>query len=182
MAEASTSTPSRSSTVTSTPMRCSSEMVVVTSLRWGTLATVTRSEASSVAARIGKVAFLAPEIRISPSSAAPPVIFSLSIVEAGPPGASALAAPFVRRERADREGVDLATHAFAEAAIDHLVAPERPLTLELRAHDDGLEMGIVVAGHPRPGVGQALLDKLRDFLRCNHPQTDEALCMIPRAV
>src|SRR6056297_1574752 len=140
MAEASTSTLSRSSTVTSTPMRWSREMVVVTSLRWGTLETVTRSEASSVAARIGSVAFLAPEMRISPSSAVPPVIFSLSMLATGLPGASALAAPLVGREGADRERVYFAAHALAETAIDHLVAPERSLPLELRAHDDGLEI------------------------------------------
>ena len=35
---------------------------------------------SRVAARIGKAAFFAPEIRISPERLAPPVIISLSIV------------------------------------------------------------------------------------------------------
>src|SRR6056297_2661708 len=179
MAEASTSTLRRSSTVTSTPMRWSREMVVVTSLRCGTLLTVTRSDASSVAARMGSVAFLAPEMRISPCSGTPPVMISLSMREAGRPGGSAPAAPLVGRDGADGKRVDLVAHPFPEAGVDHLVTPERPLPLELRAHDDGLEVGIVVAGHLYPGVGQALFDELRDFLRCNHPETDESPCMMP---
>ena len=75
---ASTSMRMRSSIVTVTPMRPSSSMVVVTSCRCGTLPIVTGPSASSAPARIGSVAFLAPEIRTSPSSAMPPVICSLS--------------------------------------------------------------------------------------------------------
>ena len=54
--------------VTVTPMRPSSSMVVVTSFRCGTLPIVTGPSASSAPARIGSVAFLAPEMRTSPSS------------------------------------------------------------------------------------------------------------------
>ena len=77
--EASTSMRSPSAMVTLTPMRPSSSMVVVTSFRCGTLQMVTGSEASRPAARIGSVAFLAPEMRTSPSSGTPPVICNLSM-------------------------------------------------------------------------------------------------------
>ena len=69
----------RSSTTSSTPMRPSSSMVVVMSCRWGMLPTFTGPSASRVAASIGNAAFLAPEMRISPSRGVPPVMMSLSI-------------------------------------------------------------------------------------------------------
>ena len=77
--EQSTSMFMRSSTTSSTPMRPSSSMVVVMSCRWGMLPTLTVPSASRVAARIGSAAFLAPEMRISPSRGIPPVMMSLSI-------------------------------------------------------------------------------------------------------
>ena len=61
-----------SSMVTDTPMRPSSSIMVVTSCRCGTFDTVTGPSDSRQAARMGKVAFFAPEIRISPSSGIPP--------------------------------------------------------------------------------------------------------------
>ena len=67
-----------SSIVTLTPMRPSNSIMVVTSCRCGTLPTDTVPSASSVAARIGSAAFLAPEMRTSPSSGTPPWICSLS--------------------------------------------------------------------------------------------------------
>ncbi len=69
----------RSSTVTVTPMRASSSIMVVTSCRCGTLPMLTGPSARSDAASIGSVAFLAPETRISPSRRTPPVIWSLSM-------------------------------------------------------------------------------------------------------
>jgi hypothetical protein len=62
-------------------MLCSKVIVVVTSFRCGTFRTVTGSEASSVPASIGKAAFFAPEIAISPSRRTPPSISNLSISE-----------------------------------------------------------------------------------------------------
>jgi hypothetical protein len=58
--------------VTDTPMRPSSSIIVVTSCKCGTLPTVTGPSASRQPARIGSVAFLAPEMRISPDSGTPP--------------------------------------------------------------------------------------------------------------
>ncbi len=46
--------------------------MVVTSCKCGTFDTVTGPSASKHPANIGRVAFFAPEIRISPSSAMPP--------------------------------------------------------------------------------------------------------------
>jgi hypothetical protein len=58
-----------------TPMQPSSSMVVVMSCRCGTLVIRTGASASRVAPqRIGSAAFLAPEMRTSPSSLAPPVM------------------------------------------------------------------------------------------------------------
>jgi hypothetical protein len=74
----STSTRMRSSTVTLAPIRPSSSIMVVTSCRCGTFAIVTGLSASRAPARMGSAAFLAPEMRTSPSSGAPPRICSLS--------------------------------------------------------------------------------------------------------
>ena len=82
MVEVSTSILSFSSTTRLTPMLPSSSMVVVMSRRWGTLQMVVGPSASRVAAMMGRAAFLAPEIRISPSSTEPPVTMSLSIGDA----------------------------------------------------------------------------------------------------
>ena len=52
---------------------------VFTSLRFGTLVNVIGESARIIAASNGKAAFLAPEMRTSPSSLTPPVIKNLSI-------------------------------------------------------------------------------------------------------
>ena len=57
-------------------------MVVVMSCKWGMFPTLTGPSASRVAARIGSAAFLAPEMRISPSRGVPPVMMSLSMQDA----------------------------------------------------------------------------------------------------
>ena len=106
-----------SSMVTDTPMRPSSSIIVVTSCRCGTLETVTGPSASRHPARIGSVAFLAPEMRISPSSGMPPWICSLSTRPA-----RSLAREFLRREHLERERVDLAAHGPAEGRVDQLMA------------------------------------------------------------
>ena len=82
--EPSTSMRMRSSIVTVAPMRPSSSTVVVTSFRCGTFATTTGSSASSAPARMGSVAFFAPEMRTSPSRGTPPWICSLSMISSGP--------------------------------------------------------------------------------------------------
>jgi len=63
-----------SSMVTETPMRPNNSIIVVTSCRCGTLRMVTGPSASSAPATIGSVAFLAPEMRTSPSRGIPPFI------------------------------------------------------------------------------------------------------------
>src|SRR6516164_6700539 len=152
--EPSTSMRSRSSIVTVAPILPSSSTVVVTSRRCGTFATTTGSSASSAPARIGRVAFLAPEMRTSPSRAAPPWICSLSM--SGP-------LRFFGGERLDRQRVDLASHALAERAVDELVARQGPKRRELaRDHARG-EMGAVVRLHFDPRAGQSCADQPRDF-------------------
>ena len=79
--DASTSMRIFSSMVTDTPMRPSSSIMVVTSCRCGTFDTVTGPSARRQPAKIGKVAFLAPEMRISPSSGIPPWICNLSTIQ-----------------------------------------------------------------------------------------------------
>ena len=98
-----------SSTVTTAPMLCKSEIVVVTSFRWGTLLTVTVSAVSRVPARIGKVAFFAPDILSSPSSWLPPDMSNLSNDLSDLLGRLQLA-PFVWRVGTDRHCVYLIAH------------------------------------------------------------------------
>ncbi|MCY1183126.1 hypothetical protein D9M73_237210 [compost metagenome] len=81
---ASTSTLSFSSITGCTPMRPNSSIMVVMSCRCGRLPTVTGVSASRVAARIGRAAFFAPEMRISPSRGEPPVMISLSMAMISP--------------------------------------------------------------------------------------------------
>src|SRR2546430_10947244 len=130
----------RSSMVTVAPIRPSSSTVVVTSFRCGTFATTTGSSASSAAARIGSVAFLAPEMRTSPSRGTPPWICSLSM--------SALPGLF-GRQRLDRQGVYLATHEFPERVVHELVARQALLALELTCHHARGKMGVVLRLHAR---------------------------------
>src|ERR1700722_5069930 len=145
----------RSSMVTVTPMRLSSSMVVVTSCRCGTLPIVTGPSASSAPASIGSVAFLAPEIRTSPSSGTPPVICSLSTRQ----GALALRAarrPFLWGIGFDGERVDLAAHAGAERPIDQLMPCEQPQALELGPDQSGREVRVVIGTDFDLGARQRL--------------------------
>src|SRR5678815_5349161 len=113
-------------------MRPSSSIMVVTSCKCGTLPTDTVPSASSVAARIGRAAFFAPEMRTSPSSGTPPWICSLST-----------GARFLRGQDLHRQRMDLATHARAERAVDELMALQGALALELRSDDHRFEMSVV---------------------------------------
>src|SRR5580704_5183707 len=158
----STSMRMRSSLVTVTPMRASSSLVVLTSCKCGTLPIVTGPSASSAPARIGSVAFLAPEIRTSPSSAIPPVICSLSTL------ARLLGAarrPLPRRVGLDRERVNLCTHTLAKRPIDQLVARQRPQALELLRHQQRREVRIVIRAHVHARLRQRRLDQIRYLSR-----------------
>src|SRR5215813_3369258 len=153
--EPSTSMRMRSSMVTVAPMRPSNSTVVVTSLRCGTFATTTGSSASSAPARIGSVAFFAPEMRTSPSSGTPPWICSLSML---------VLTRLVGRQRLDRERVDLASHGCAQCAVDKLVTREAALAGEFRRHHARGEVGVVVRLHVHLCAGQAGADEARDVV------------------
>src|SRR6516162_10088 len=154
--EGSTSMRMRSSMVTVAPILPSSSTVVVTSRRCGTFATTTGSCASSAPARIGRVAFLAPEMRTSPSRATPPWICSLST--------SALPGLF-GSEGLDRQGVDLAAHALAERAVHELMAREAAQLRELARDDARAEVGAIVRFHVYLRTGQAGTDQAGNFFR-----------------
>src|SRR5215469_15038228 len=125
----------RSSMVTVAPMRPRSSTVVVTSFRCGTFATTTGSSASSAPARIGNVAFFAPEIRTSPSSATPPWICSLSTVSGS---------GLFRRQRLDRQRMDLPPDQLPQCAVDELVPCEGAQLRELARDDTHTEVSVIV--------------------------------------
>src|ERR1700756_2178848 len=127
---------------------------MVMSFRCGTFPTPTGSSASSAAARIGSVAFFAPEMRTSPSRGTPPWICNLSI---------SVPAGLVGRQRLDRQRVDLASHVRAERAVDELVTGDRALSGELARDDVRGKVGVVVGLHPHLGPGQACADEPRNF-------------------
>src|SRR5262249_23790975 len=153
--DGSTSMRSRSSIVTVAPILPSSSTVVVTSRRCGTFATTTGSCASSAPARIGSVAFLAPEMRTSPSRATPPWICSLST--------SALPGLF-GGESLDRQGVNLPPHALPERAVHELVARETAQLRELARDDTRAEVSAIVGFDLYLRTGQPGTDQARDFL------------------
>src|ERR1700761_40679 len=132
--------------VTVAPIRPSNSTVVVTSLRCGTFATVTGSSASSAPARIGRVAFLAPEIRTSPSRGTPPWICSLSMSPR---------LKFVRSQGFDRKRVDVRTHALSEGAVDELMSRQAALAGELIGDDPCGEVGVVVRFDMDLGAGES---------------------------
>src|SRR5580692_2236719 len=169
MVEASTSMRIFSSMVTETPMRPSNSIIVVTSCKCGTFETVTGPSANKQAAKIGSVAFLAPEMRISPSSAMPPWICNLSTF---------LPCIFLRCIRLQRESMNLVAHRGAEGGIHQLMPLHGPLAGKRGCDDHGLEVHIVLALHQRSGAGQAGLDYLR-YLLWIHACTSKALKFTP---
>src|SRR5271168_1505248 len=155
MVEASTSMRIFSSMVTETPMRPSNSIIVVTSCKCGTFETVTGPSANKQPAKIGSVAFLAPEMRISPSSAMPPWICNLS---------TSLPCIFIRRERLQRQSMNFVAHSLPQGGVHQLMALYGPPAGECGRDHHGLEMHIVVAFHQRMAAGQASLDKSRYLL------------------
>src|SRR5690554_2706328 len=123
MVLACTSTLIFSSIISSTPMRPSSSIMVVMSFRCGRLPIVTGSSASSVAARMGRAAFLAPEMRISPSRGLRPPIRSLStILVLCCSGLGLPLGPLARGVGFRVKGVNGAVHDVLEQyLIDHLL-------------------------------------------------------------
>src|SRR5712691_13353286 len=98
--------------------------MVLTSLRCGTLESVSCSLVSNPAHMRGSAAFFAPETRISPESGTPPWMMSLSI------------RCFFGGERAHGQRVNLHAHALPERRIDELMALHAALAAECLAHDE----------------------------------------------
>src|SRR5690349_18376269 len=125
MVRGSISTLSFSSITGSMPMRPNSSIMVVMSCRCGRLATVTGPSHSKVAARIGRAEFFAPEMRISPSRRAPPVIINLSIRISTPLGSGALG-PSRAAEKFHSDRVDAAIdNPRVQMGIDLLLTLHR---------------------------------------------------------
>src|ERR1700678_662400 len=156
MVDASTSMRIFSSMVTETPMRPSNSIMVVTSCRCGTFDTVTGPSASKHPANMGRVAFLAPEIRISPSSGMPPWICNLS---------TPLACEFFRRKHLQSQRMDLVAHRLPQGAINLLMPLHGAPPGETRRDGPSLDLPLVFALAPRPGAGQARFDDARYLLR-----------------
>src|SRR5437879_3315020 len=129
--------------------------MVLTSLRCGTLESVSCSLVSNAAHIRGSAAFFAPETRISPESGTPPWMMSLSIPR------------FLGGQRAHRQGVDLLTHALAERRIDELMALHAALAAERFAHDERFEV-LSVAHDAHRAALQPLLDVALNLLRRHH--------------
>src|SRR5687767_1513296 len=138
---------------TATPIWPSSFAIVDTSRSWGRLESASGFSVSSAAHMMGSAAFFAPEMRTSPSSGRPPVIFSLSTL-----------LPLLRRQGLHGQSVDLLTHAVAERLVDQLVALHAALARESIGHDHGLEV-LAVADHLDVLAGEAAFDALLDAVR-----------------
>src|ERR1700722_2064531 len=120
---------------------------------------VTGPSASRHPARIGRVAFFAPEMRISPSSGIPPWIWSLSTS-----GTARVARVLVRRIHLQRERVDLVAHQGSEGLVNQLMALHGAQSRELLGDHHRLEMHIVLARHRRAAPGKSPLDELGNLL------------------
>src|SRR5437773_735833 len=139
-----------------TPIWRSSFAMVRTSMSCGTLESRNGCALRSAAHMIGSAAFFAPETRTSPSSDRPPRMRSLST-----------GAPFLERERAHGERVDLLAHALTQRGIHQLVPLHAAAAGELGRDDERLEM-LAIADHLHVLTGEAGLDTLLDAFRCHH--------------
>src|SRR5713101_8856468 len=129
--------------------------MVLTSLRCGTLESVSCSLVRRLAHINGSAAFFAPETRISPESGTPPWMMSLSIRR------------FLGGECAHRQRMNLPAHALPERRIDELMALDPALAAERFAHDQRLEM-LSVAHDAHRAALQPLLDVASNLLRRHH--------------
>src|SRR3989344_2835952 len=140
MVRGSISTASFSSITGSMPMRPNSSIMVVMSCRCGRLATVTGPSHSRVAARIGRAEFFAPEMRISPSRRAPPVIINLSIRISTPVGSGALG-PGRAAEKFHSDRMDAAIgDPWVQMGIDLLLTLHRAQRRQFSANHVQLEI------------------------------------------
>src|SRR5690554_912221 len=160
MVLACTSTLIFSSIISSTPMRPSSSIMVVMSFRCGRLPMVTGSSASKVAARMGRAAFLAPEIRISPFRGGRPLIRSLStILVLFCSGVSLTLGPLARGESFRVKGVNGAVHEVLEQRlVDHLLSLDCGQALEYITHSNDQIM-VAINLHLNLATGQGFFNK-----------------------
>src|SRR5690554_4625333 len=154
-----TSTLIFSSMNSSTPMRPSSSIMVVMSFRCGRLPTVTGSSASKVAARIGNAAFLAPEMRISPSRGLRPLIRSLSTISVlFGSGVGLPFGPLARGVGFRVKGVNGAVHDVLEQyLVNHLLPFDGWQAFENLTHRDH-EVMVAINLHLHLTVGQCLFN------------------------
>jgi len=129
--------------------------MVLTSLRCGTLESVSGSLVSNPAHMSGSAAFFAPETRTSPESGTPPWMMSLSIRR------------FLGGERAHRQRMNLPAQALPERRIDELMALDPALAAERFAHDERLEM-LSVARNAHFAALQPFFDVALNLLGRHH--------------
>src|SRR5690606_32246381 len=108
-------------------MRSRRRSMVRMSLSAGTFSRCTGSAVSRAAHRMGRAAFLAPEMAISPCRGCPPVIWSLSI---------RIRFVFVRGQGAHGQCVDFLFHAVSQGGVDTLMAGDTALAFEFGADDE----------------------------------------------
>src|SRR6266705_841309 len=133
----------------------SGRSMVLTSLRCGTLESVSCSLVSNPAHMSGSAAFFAPETRISPESGTPPWMMSLSIRR------------FFGGEGAHRQRMNLPAHALPERRIDELMALHAVRAAKCFAHDARLEV-LSVAHDAHLAAPQPFLDVALNLLGRHH--------------
>src|SRR5574343_172241 len=159
--------PSTPSMVTPTPISPNRRSMVEISLRCGTLVKCTGSAVSREAHRMGRAAFLAPDMATSPERALPPSINNLST----------LGAPFFRGQGFEGKGVQFPSRQFFLQGLIHaLLALHTILADEFAAHNDSLEM-LAVAIQFEIITGHAGQNELLDEFRVHRGQ---ALSFQPR--
>src|SRR5450830_33325 len=119
------------------PVWPSSLSMVETSCRFGTFVSSRSPEVKRPAHRMGRAAFFAPEMAMSPFRRLPPLMRSLSIC---------LSLEFFRCQGFHRQRVDFLAHAVAQCRVDDLVAGDQPLAGKRGRDDHGLEV-LAIALH-----------------------------------
>src|SRR5450830_894225 len=138
------------------PVWPSSLSMVATSCKCGTLLRFRSPAVSRPAHRIGRAAFFAPEMAMSPFRRLPPLIRSLSMC---------LSLEFFRCQGFHRQRVDFFAHAVAQRRVDDLVALNQTLAGKLRRNDHGLEV-LAIALHFEVGAVEACRQVAMDQFWC----------------
>src|SRR3954462_5990237 len=140
----------------STPIGRSSFAMVRTSMSCATLVRRSGWSVRSAAHMMGSAAFLAPEMRTSPSSGRPPRMRSLST-----------GAPLLGCERAHPAGANPLAHAPPDRGVNQLVALHAVAAAELGGNDQRLEV-LSVSDHLDMLAGKARFDPVLDAVRRDH--------------